>query len=583
MKIHAQLFLFVVFTMSVIHANDAVDIQNITTSQILPIAKIEYTTDQLFNNKSEGKKALFPNYENQLCSNQLLPAQLIKDIHVRKTPTIDPESFVPSANHTFYDFSQMEPDRAPQNIGLNFTALNSAQSTFPIAIPPDTMLGVGPTQIMVTLNNGIVTYNKTTGLRDNIIESTLPAMANVFKFQFLGTVSSLEAGDPRIRYDRFTDRWFFVCISATFLILPEDIPVYLPNAIIIVLSDTGIITKSTKWTSYIFQQADIFPPAEPLSFADYPTLGIDANALYIGTNMYIGEAGVTASLFVFPKAGLISGAPVGTAFRGWPVCTPQGVDNFDSAPTNGFFIATPIATGLSVEPVANTLFLFIISNPGTTPFLSGVIPIVVDAWTAPPLGAPHKDNFQEPNGRVIAGDGRLYMAHIRNNQLFTTHTIGVDSTGSSLPIPPPDRTALRWYQIDVSNPLLPSVVQQGTFFDSALINPRFFYYPAIMTNVRGDMSLSCSTSAADQFIDALTMGRMAFDPPNTLRPPVFLTNTPFSYNFVTVASDILGFQRWGDYSYTALDPSDDMTMWTAQEFCAGTDNAGIRIAQLLAP
>src|SRR5207249_3998022 len=42
-------------------------------------------------------------------------------------------------------------------------------------------------------------------------------------------------------------------------------------------------------------------------------------------------------------------------------------------------------------------------------------------------------------------------------------------------------------------------------------------------------------------------------------------------------------RRWGDFSYTSLDPSDDMTIWTIQEFCDATDSYGVQVVRLLAP
>ena len=42
-------------------------------------------------------------------------------------------------------------------------------------------------------------------------------------------------------------------------------------------------------------------------------------------------------------------------------------------------------------------------------------------------------------------------------------------------------------------------------------------------------------------------------------------------------------RRWGDYSFTCLDPLDDMTMWTVQQYCNGTNTYGLRVAKLLAP
>src|SRR5262249_35093141 len=44
-----------------------------------------------------------------------------------------------------------------------------------------------------------------------------------------------------------------------------------------------------------------------------------------------------------------------------------------------------------------------------------------------------------------------------------------------------------------------------------------------------------------------------------------------------------GARRWGDYSYTSLDPLDDMTMWTVEEFCSSSNQYGVRIAKLIAP
>ncbi len=39
----------------------------------------------------------------------------------------------------------------------------------------------------------------------------------------------------------------------------------------------------------------------------------------------------------------------------------------------------------------------------------------------------------------------------------------------------------------------------------------------------------------------------------------------------------------GDYSYTSLDPLDDMTMWTTQMFCDAVDSYGVRVTRLIAP
>ena len=41
-------------------------------------------------------------------------------------------------------------------------------------------------------------------------------------------------------------------------------------------------------------------------------------------------------------------------------------------------------------------------------------------------------------------------------------------------------------------------------------------------------------------------------------------------------------QRWGDYSQTVVDPNDDMTIWTFQEYCNVSNSWGVRVLQLKA-
>ena len=74
-------------------------------------------------------------------------------------------------------------------------------------------------------------------------------------------------------------------------------------------------------------------------FADYPTLGVDANALYIGTNNFtMGNAGTFANTtgYVVNKANLLANTLTVTAFRGLATTTvagpltPQGVSNDDA-------------------------------------------------------------------------------------------------------------------------------------------------------------------------------------------------------------------------------------------------------------
>src|SRR5262249_52624278 len=81
-------------------------------------------------------------------------------------------------------------------------------------------------------------------------------------------------------------------------------------------------------------------------------------------------------------------------------------------------------------------------------------------------------------------------------------------------------------------------------------------------------------------IDAATAGRLADDPPGTLQSPLVLTTSSTAYN---PPADPGPPRRWGDYSHTSVDPDDDMTFWTIQEYCDAVNSYGVRVAQLVAP
>src|SRR5438552_1083264 len=88
-----------------------------------------------------------------------------------------------------------------------------------------------------------------------------------------------------------------------------------------------------------------------------------------------------------------------------------------------------------------------------------------------------------------------------------------------------------------------------------------------------------STAGNSFRINAATTGRLSGDALGTVNAPALFTNSSSSYN----VSDSSSPHRWGDYSFTSVDPDDDMTMWTIQEFCDGTNSYGLEVAKLLAP
>ena len=441
--------------------------------------------------------------------------------------------------------------RSPQTVGpVNFTSVTLADT---LSLPPDSNGGVGPSQFLTVVNGRIRTHSKATGAMDNIINTTLDSFFNSVR-------NGVRTTDPRVKFDRVTNRWFIVCINVQ---QPG------PNRILLAVSNAGIITGTTVWRFFFLDHSVVPPIGDTGLFFDFPTLGIDANALYIGGNLFdSNNFYVNSTAIVIQKTSALATGPlVATAFRnlintGGPV-TPQGVTNFDSAPLQGFFIGNVNSSFLGLR---------IISNPGTTtPTMSSVVFIPITATAAPP-DVPCI--CSGPNLLDSVGD-RLAEAHIRASQLWITHNIGLDSTGTSTGTI--TRTGIRWYQFNITSPNAPTLTQSGTLFHSAPVDPNFYWMPSLMTSGQNHMALGFSVGGEAQFANAGTVGRLVGYGAGTLGSIVFYTNSSTAYNVQS------GVQRWGDYSITSLDPQDNMTMWTIQEFCDATNSYGCQVAQLRAP
>src|SRR3989442_7130330 len=112
---------------------------------------------------------------------------------------------------------------------------------------------------------------------------------------------------------------------------------------------------------------------------------------------------------------------------------------------------------------------------------------------------------------------------------------------------------------------------------------------------RGHMAIGASragASAANGYASVAVAGRLRapLDSPGTTQAPTLAQSSTFVYNVESPPppSPPPPPQRWGDYSQTVVDPSDDMTMWTFQEYAnAGADPArnsyAVRAIKLVAP
>ena len=467
------------------------------------------------------------------------------------TPGLDVSQW-PLSDIPFYP--PVEPLN-PQTVGVSF--LGTQISEGPGYIPPDCMGDVGPTQILVAVNGRIKVFSKSGVL------GALNADMDVF---FNSVRNGTSTTDPHVRYDRLSQRWFVVIINVAST----------NNRVLIAVSSGPTITGSSSFTFFFFQHNLVAPIGDAGEFADYPTLGVDANALYIGVNNFLGNFFNSCTGFVVRKSSILAtGQIVATAFR--DICTsstngpytPQGVDNDDPSSTEGYFIGVDAL-------LFNRLVVRRITDPGGTPSISSNLNITVPT-TFFPLNVPALGT----STTLDALDDRLFAAHLRKNintgtsSLWTAHNIRVNTTGVGGS--GGTRTACRWYEI-INLSSTPALNQSGTLFDGAATNPMFFWIPSVAMSGQGHMSLGSSRAGIGRRAEIVVAGRLFSDPVGTTQSFTLAQTSTTAYN-ITVTNP----QRWGDYSQVGIDPNDDMTMWTFQEYCNATNSWGVRVIQLLAP
>lgn len=382
------------------------------------------------------------------------------------------------------------------------------------AIPPDCAGAAGLVYFVGVVNRNISVFSKTTGTR----------LVNTSLASFFGAT----LGDPRVVYDHVSDRWFITTSDFN-------------TRIYLAVSLTGDPTGSWFKTSFVVSTG-----TDAGRFPDYPTLGFDANGLYIAALMGNGFPD-TCSIFALDKAPLVAAVPsLGTitAFR-------QLANDFAVQPCVTF--GSPPGEYLISRASSTQLRLRRMNPPLTAPTLTELGFVIVPSHsapgTAPALGSTTPlDLF----------DARLMNAEFRNGSVWTVQHILVGSL-----------SGCRWYQVD---PLALSTPQVGTISDPS----RAYFYPSIAVNARNDVVLGFSGSSTSEFAGAYFTGRLSADAAGQTAAPILLEAGVSVYNRL----DASNRNRWGDYSSTVVDPADDRGFWTFQEYAGPTNTWATRFASL---
>lgn len=407
-------------------------------------------------------------------------------------------------------------------------------------IPPDTVGAVGPDHLVSFLNSEVGFFEKTgtllnpgTSLRD----FWLPLISGN---NLPDDPSRPKVFDPKVIFDTGSGRFVAVTLDGR---LPTD------NSSWVLLAVSLGSDPTLGWNAWAL-------PADNtgVTWADFPGLGVDDNNVFITANLFdAGDNFRNSKIFRVPKTQLLSLPQTPTLERTEftdPGFTLQPAHSLGTA-TSEYFVAE------AGFVIGARRFLEILAVTGAPPALISLGTVEVSPYPAAALPVG-------PQTQIDTGDTRILNAVQRNGRVYATHTVS-NATNTI--------TEVAWYEIVPSSP--PVLAQQGRVSAPT----RFYYYPSIAVNANSDIALGFSGSSATEFPGGYYTARLNSDPLGTTRPVALLKAglAPYFKTFGGTSN------RWGDYSATVVDPTDNLTFWTLQEYARTATGWGTWWGSFLLP
>jgi hypothetical protein len=418
------------------------------------------------------------------------------------------------------------------------------------------MGAVGEQHIVEFLNHAYSVYRKSDGQLLQRVDELTNGSSGLTKFwEAAGVTPTGGVFDPRVLYDAASQRWFAVSLDyGTEVPFPPG--AYGPNNYLVAVSKSADPTEG--WTGF-----KIASDPTGTTWADFPQMGMDAEALYLGgLRITLGGGNAGQNLLVLPKADLLAAVPSIANATNWSSLSfsqvgflAQPVVNLDGGglpatilsgnlASLGFLQSTKIGGSIASPVLAKSKFI-----PVDPPPVGGTVPY----FAAQP----------GPKADLYAGNGRFseYAVQV-GGSIWAAQTTKVDG-----------RLAVRWYEIDAATDTL---LQLGDVADPTLD----LYFPSIAVNPFGDVVIGMSGSSETDFVGSYAAVGETIDGVTTFGDLILLQAGRADYE-VLPDYGTPDTNRWGDYSATVVDPSDPHRFWTFQEYVEAEDIYAVRITELI--
>ncbi len=393
-------------------------------------------------------------------------------------------------------------------------------------VPPD-MGGAVGNGYVVQLLNGVATIDSTTGTQ--VSQTSLNT--------FFGGIGG-QLSDPRIIFDPSSQRWFASAIT-----VPGGSNSN-PNSVLVAVSAGANPTGGFTTLS--------FASASNATFADFPTLGVNGAAVTIGTNDFSTSTSsyLGSSLYSIPKSSLTAATPtlanqssfIQTSNVG---VAPQAVTNA----TTGGTSTTVLSVGVTGTTAVYTVSTVSGANAAGATLARGNL--YAQLFNNAPV-AP-----TQPGGVTYdPGDNRIGSgAYQVGNNIYFANTV---SSGT--------QDQIAWNVLNTAT----QTVTTGLIGISGLD----LTYGSISANANGTFVVAFNGSGSSQNItdyyeicSAVTGACGA--------PQIAYTSPASNYSNAPG-----GTNRWGDYSWTTVDPTNPANFWLFQEYALTNSSWGTVITQI---
>ncbi len=480
--------------------------------------------------------------------------------------------------------------------------------------PSDNSLAVGPDHIVQTVNSRLAIFTKkgkrfdTTG---RVLYGSVPT--NTLFAGFTGTCEARNNGDAVVRYDQLANRWLVVMPIFRHAAARPDQPPEWKASDSARVAPVGVQGQPRNRAPLFVPPRDTTtpgagrggragpppPPADtgpfsmcyavstspdPLGtwyryeflrplFPDYPRPAVWPDGYYVPTST--GDDVIQKHACVVDRARMLRGQPASEQ-----CVVIDGVNFLNNADLDGTRLpprgapnpmlatgGTQLRSDLDDDGVYAWQFHVDWKDPSKTR-VTGPVKVGVAPYHYLCGGQLTNCVPQPGTDRRLDAQGDKLMARViyRNlgdrESIVAVHSVNTEAAGGGV----------RWYEFGVNQDRSLTVRQQSTYAPDSFY--RWMASPAM--DRQGNIVIGYSFGGTPHFAGQRMAARLTTDPAGTLgfRETILAEGAAAQTNTM----------RWEDYTQTAVDPSDDCTIWYVGDYLkSGAQNYSTRIGAVKVP